>query len=583
MNKVETERLWARECSRRAAALGVGFQFDDRASTAYTDGNTVYCPTLPDNATPEDFTVLRGQVIHECGHVVRKEVFEILRRFDVKGGSPIWGIMNMIEDEAQERAIARQFPGDETAMRDLWAILMQRQIDQASKDSPIPDPESADKARRMMAAGVCARVAAGDWQGKAVSMIPEFLEQADRIAPGTSATFQELEREGWVSKIRACGPVSDSWDAAQALHKRLFPEEPEPKDGGKAAGQPDKGDMGEMSGEPSETSHDNPQDGLTKEQKAQAAEIPWHLILNSDHGQEKLNGVPAPSRIDWTGKPRNGRVRFYDSERVRVPASGSAPSAVTNPDPFLIQDVRRRLQVLARRKWQIEQTEGRLDPRNAPRIVMPQVGDGTYNRQIFRNQTPRQQLDTAVTVMIDCSGSMSGRKHMCAAQAGVALYDLFTRALRVPTEVLGFTTYSGPTYWEFKKFSERRMDRATLAGRICSHQVTGAMSGNADGDALMFAWDRIKNRKEKRKVIIVLSDGSPSDAAGGDSDATLIAAIRSIRGNRGGEVYGIGVMDTNVRRYYSRTAPVINKPEDVTGALIHTLQDVLQRKPGGGH
>jgi cobalamin biosynthesis protein CobT len=177
---------------------------------------------------------------------------------------------------------------------------------------------------------------------------------------------------------------------------------------------------------------------------------------------------------------------------------------------------------------------------------------------------------------------MSGEKHACAAQAAVALYDLFARALRVPCEILGFTTARAPLYWIFKSFQERRIDRHVLGARILSREVCNNMASNPDGDAILFAWERIRTQKQTRKVIVVLSDGSPSESASRDPAATLEAAIRAVRAQRGGEIYGIGIQDTNVRRFYSPNAPVINHPSEVTGALIHTLQDVLQRKPGGG-
>lgn len=576
---IATEREWARECARRAQALGVCFKFDPRASTAYTDGTTVTCPTPPKNPTAEDFTLLRGSVIHECGHVVRKEIFDILKKAGTKGGSPMWALSNMIEDEAQERAIARQWPGDEKTVRDMWTILMRRQIDAAGKAAPV-SPEYVETSAKLMGATAIARIAAGDWQPRAAAALPELLEACDKLAPGTNQVFTDLMAEGWADKVRACESVTDSWECAKALHKRLFPNEPQPQDdGGEGQGQGDQPKPAERSG-----GEARPDNELTKEEKAVAAEIPWQVILASDHGQQHLNGEPAPSRIDWSGKPRSGPVGWYTTEEVTTPSSiSTAPDYVLNPDPFLISDIRRRLQVLARRTWQPEQLEGRLDPRNAPRVIMPRVGDGTYNRSIFKQRTPKRELDTAVTVLVDCSGSMSGKKHICAAQAAVGLYDLFNRALRVPCEVLGFTTDAGPHYWTFKTFQERRIDRALLARRLTSPQVFHAMSGNADGDAILWAWERIAKQRSRRKVIIVLSDGSPSNSCSRDPDATLIAAIKAVRGSKGGEVYGIGIMDTNVRRYYSPKAPVIDKPGDVTRALIETLADILQKRPGSGY
>lgn len=290
-----------------------------------------------------------------------------------------------------------------------------------------------------------------------------------------------------------------------------------------------------------------------------------------------------PSRIDWTGKTSTGAPIYYNREVITKPSVSDSGIAAASARPFpaaLVGEVRRLLQAKARVRFDHERLDGRLDGRNIGRVLMPQVGDGTYNRSIFRQRVPTDTLNCALTILVDCSGSMSGEKIHAATEAAMALNDLASTALRVPSEVLGFSTSNRdtPHLIEFKTFAERRVNRGLVGARMAQVESGHMMRGNADGDSLMSAAQRIRNRREARRIIIVLSDGSPAEGANGSCSYTnLKCAIAGIR-KSGIEVYGIGIMDTNVRDFYSPKAPVINDAGEVPAALITVLTDVLQKK-----
>jgi cobalamin biosynthesis protein CobT len=157
--------------------------------------------------------------------------------------------------------------------------------------------------------------------------------------------------------------------------------------------------------------------------------------------------------------------------------------------------------------------------------------------------------------------------------------------LRVPVEIVGFTTDNHSTkcravrHYPFKEFRER-IASSQIAARMLwckgSHDLGDLLKGNADGDSVMLAASRLAPRKEGRKVLIVLSDGDPTEAGNSDADATLRAAISASR-KAGVEVHGIGICTHAVTRFYGPGSPVIRDPAGLPAALVQTLKTVLDR------
>lgn len=555
---------WAQECTRRAAGAGIAFKWDSTIGAPCTDGKTVRVPPLPADATAEDFTILRGSVIHECGHLLRPACFDIAKREKLDGESPLFACLNIVEDAAQERASAMRWKGDRRSLAESHKAITARQCRKASEPMKPGESVSPDAAPLMAAMGV-SLLSGADWSPDMGHLSRVYVTAMDKLASGALATFDALVAEGWPEKIAAITDVEHSWRVARALYARLFPDKPEEENKSSGSPKPGEGEgetgEGEGKGDPI------------------GGSIPWHLLTHSDHG----DGRPMPSSIDWSGKTADGAPTYFTRDvvtRPKVTDSGIATAAARPFPASLVGEVRRLLQAKARVRFDHERLDGRLDARNIGRVLMPQVGDGTYNRSIFRQRVPTDTLNCALTILVDCSGSMGGDKIHAATDAAMALNDLASTALRVPSEVLGFSTINGdtPHLLEFKTFAERRVNRGLVGARMQYVSRGGIMRGNADGDSLLAAAQRIKVRTEARRIIIVLSDGSPAEGCNGSCSFTnLKAAITSVR-KSGIEVYGIGIMDTNVRLFYSKDAPVIRTAEEVPTALVSVLKDVLQRR-----
>lgn len=575
---------WQEEIARRVAYIGRGQSavlcFDAKATTAYTDGRTITCPLPPMDASHEDFLVLRGQIIHEVGHLMRPEVFDLLKDKKVDTKTKFGILINQIEDRVQEASVAGAHRGDMVSLDRLHSITTRRGHAKLTTEGLAPqcDVDATSKLWATMIIGITG----ARWMTETIKAVTSGNCIVNRFLPEVAGWVETLEKEGWGAKISKPMSVPEVYDLALSLFKRLFPDDPDPEEQAKKAAA--RG-AGKTAGE------------AEKDGESVGGTIPWWLVTLTNHtdDDDSRESRMHPSRIDWTGKEYNGRVPdlitdigvinefsghgSHMSDIMRNIPEGKFPSS-------LVGEARRRLQAKTRCRWRNEKQDGRLDTRSVGRLVLPQVGDGTFNRSIFKKKDPGLKLDVSVSILVDSSGSMNGSKYVNASIAAMALNELCQRALRVPSEIIGFSHSSGsgtPQMYIHKSFSQRALSRDTLANTLGSRTVK--LDGNSDAEAVMYAVGRIRKQHTARKVVVVLSDGSPADSKAESMDVAfdnLKKIISLVRKSGDVELYGIGISDDNVRKFYSKNAPVVENPSDIATAVLDVLSDVLQKRPDGG-
>ena len=265
----------------------------------------------------------------------------------------------------------------------------------------------------------------------------------------------------------------------------------------------------------------------------------------------------------------------------------------TKPLKRVIIKLANRLQriVLAKqnRSWKFDQEEGLLDAsRLAGVIVDP------YQSLYFKQEQEADFADTVVSLLIDCSGSMRGHPIKVAALCADVLAQTLERC-SVKVEILGFTT----SKWKGGRAREQWVSDGCPAnpGRLNdlrhiiyktadtpwrrSKNNLGLMmrdsmlKENIDGEALVWAHERLLGRPEQRRILMVISDGSPVDDStltvnpGNYLDRHLLAVITEIEQRSPVELIAIGV-DHDVTRYYQR-AVTIHNIEELGGAMIDQL------------
>lgn len=219
--------------------------------------------------------------------------------------------------------------------------------------------------------------------------------------------------------------------------------------------------------------------------------------------------------------------------------------------------------------WNPAQEEGLLDPARLTRLVTTPT-----DHNLFRTPWKEPDSDLQVTFLLDCSGSMRGRR-----QATTALVDVLVRSLDladIDSEVLAFTTGS----WNGGRARRDwlRARRPTNPGRLNERlhivvkdfhtpwrRARPALAGllrpdlyreSLDGEAVEWAASRaVEHCGATRPILLVLSDGSPMDAAtslaNGPSylDHHLAAVIDRITRDGRVAVTGVGVGESLLRHY----------------------------------
>ena len=260
----------------------------------------------------------------------------------------------------------------------------------------------------------------------------------------------------------------------------------------------------------------------------------------------------------------------------------------------LANKLQRQLLAKQNRAWEFDLEEGLLDSSKLPRIIMD-----PHNSLSFKKEKDLDFKDTVVTLLIDNSGSMRGRPITIAAICA----DILSRTLErcsVKAEILGFTTKN----WKGGQSRElwNKNSKPKTPGRLndLRHIIyksadthwrqaknnlglmlkEGLLKENIDGEAILWAYNRIKKRKEERKILMVISDGAPVDDStlsvnsGDFLEKHLKKMVKFIESKTEIEVLAIGI-GHDVSRYYDKAIKItdVNELGDVMISQLSSLFD----------
>jgi cobaltochelatase CobT len=259
----------------------------------------------------------------------------------------------------------------------------------------------------------------------------------------------------------------------------------------------------------------------------------------------------------------------------------------------LANRLQRRLMAQQNRSWEFDLEEGVLDTARLPRVIIdPQ------QPLSFKREKDMDFRDTAVTLLIDNSGSMRGRPITVAATCA----DILARTLErcgVKVEILGFTTRA----WKGGQSRESWLQagKPPNPGRLndLRHLIykaadapwrrsrknlglmmrEGLLKENIDGEALDWAHQRLLGRPEQRKILMMISDGAPVDDStlsvnpGNYLERHLRYVIEEIENRSPVELIAIGI-GHDVTRYYRRAVTIVDA-EELGGAMTEKLAELF--------
>ena len=260
----------------------------------------------------------------------------------------------------------------------------------------------------------------------------------------------------------------------------------------------------------------------------------------------------------------------------------------------LANRLQRRLMAQQNRSWDFDQEEGLLDAARLARVVISPGHSLSY--KIERDV---QFKDTVVTLLIDNSGSMRGRPISIAAISA----DIMARTLErcgVKTEILGFTTRAwkggqSREAWlaggkpphpgrlnDLRHIVYKKADEPWRRARknLGLMMREGLLKENIDGEALIWAHNRLLARQEDRRILMVISDGAPVDDStlsvnsAGYLEQHLRRVIDWIEKQSPVQLVAIGI-GHDVTRYYRRAVTIMDV-EQLGGTMVEQLAGLFE-------
>ena len=544
-----------------ASALGnkYGVNVIIGGDQACTNGKTIMLPTLPLDCDTELLALARAFVDHEASHI-RHTDFRALQAANLTPMQKhLW---NCVEDWRCENALATLFPG----CRQHFRWLIQHHFGKENDDG------AGDKNPALSVLNyVLLTVRA--WDVPAIEK-PKQREAAivQQVYPGLLSKLDKV-----LDKVRmGCKSTQDAIDYALELSATIE-EHAKQKEFAKTeketAANTDNPGSGEHDVQQDNASTDSASQSSTDSQEESArtsctartaaqkqlremlyaseAELPMHL---GQRISEALNAGQASPHQQGLSVARTGyKHATFLPEEVRTESIKNSVALRTRLHG-LLQAITRQPCAVGRR--------GKLCPQRLHGLAV-------HNPRVFLKRGEKRQTSTAVHLLMDCSGSMSGGRMELASRACYAVALALEQCRGVNVGVTAFPgndTRLGITVAPLLRHGERVHHKFSMSG-------TGF---TPLAEALWWVMQRMCPLKEERKIILILSDGSPDSVPAARHALKQASAL-------GFEVMGLGIQDNNLELLLPPlgmpTRTIHNLPE-LASAMFGMLQKALLGQGG---
>ncbi|MBD5626222.1 MAG: VWA domain-containing protein [Desulfovibrio sp.] len=575
-----------------ASVLGdrYGVQVQIGGYDAWTDGKIIRIPALPVDCGKTALALAKGYIDHESAHI-RHSDFDVIRQACLDAATRY--LCNAIEDWRVERRISAIYPGCRQNLN--WLI---RRF--------FVEEEDARAGEKSPALGVLSYVL----------LTIRWWDVAEVNAPRTRTRAQVEEAyPGLAEKLDAvldrvrldCPDTAAALQAAKELVEiiRAFqPEEPAKEHQGGDSQKQNGKEQGAQQGRPAsaskseepakENTQDQPpaalasagaddcSDSATKAEMAGGSDFDDEAQANGDTensegGDEADNGVNGTielgaflDTLDEDSLPRNLGERI-EEELAGASASAGGSVEVATPGFRVVTELapeeitkalrcsitlRKRLQGLLQAnelRYVAMGRRGKLDAHKLHRL-------STAHPRVFRREDNQPGQNSAVHLLLDCSGSMSGVPIQLARQACYAVAKALEPIKGVNAAVTAFPAIAD---------GERGVKPLVRHGEKVSNQFgVEGIGGTPLAPALWWVMQNLYAQKEERKIVIIITDGRP------DNVPACHAALSKMRG-LGMERYGIGIRLPLILTLLPRTSKVIFDLTELAPAMFGLLQSAL--------
>lgn len=591
----------------RQKDVAVEFQGDQ----AMTDGKTIILPSMPHDMdfSNEEVLAIRGYLDHEAGHI-RHTDFTLVKPFGDAHGTEAHAIANCLEDIRLEAAVMREYPGSEKNFRGIFDSIKDKEEKFIKENSELYGEEATIN-------NVCAAITTMGRDG--------YLSQSykDAIKPTLHPKWQAWG-EKWREEVLQCKDTKEVMNMAlrikELLDQTTSMGSDQPEEG---EGDPDKGDKGDkgLDGDPKDFTFDKDGDPLAggkpkgeeeKEQESKMKEAPSQNPTSycDEMIKDKMDQHLKYSPTNTSTKYRVFTTKFDEVFSInsvnkrtdeRVATMRKATTAAYEKYKGQIGGqvntmkarLRRALMSKETRDWDFGREFGKLDTK---RLVAGFQGSGG----VFKQRKDRVEANTSVMLLVDLSGSMSGDKVITARDSVIAFAECL-EGTQIKYEINGFDNGSryllkGSTLGEgirkaeegktkfhrveplnifqYKKFN----DPLRVSKGAISAIGDMANGNNSDTDAVLWCLQRLSEQPTERKVLIVLSDGSPYNYTinvdYNDLVKPLTDTVKSAMKEYGVECVGIGIQDDTVKQIYPKNV-VIQNVQELSGSIFAQLSELL--------
>ena len=543
---------------------GLGYKEDDSIKCPCTDGKKIMMP--PFDAAWDDEKVQNWMfsLLHECYHNMgnNKRDFAVLKEKEIGQGSELGYALNILVDHNIERKEHGKFEGADKYCHDSY----QKNLARISKE--------IDKFPDMLGAFISFdMLCRSDWLRTTDFNCRESLSEEGKAKYDKLLPFREEYQEGreggmpnYDLCLRMLDEMGEDTDAMQQAANEAYQSgegegEGEPQDGSGEDGSPtDRSSAGD--GE-ADSSSDKGEDSKAKAARAKAR----YKDLGLDGHTHTPLGAVTSLDIDYDNDDWDNPEGYeMDKESVIEEANHSPCERgerwYESTSFTLSNKIRNLLKVMSQAKWQGGKKKGKI---KAKRLATVPLG----NDRIFKQKEMKDVLDTSVSVLVDASGSMEWNRWEPACKAAMMINDCLNR-LSIPVEIGAFTTVDSIRCRHIIMSPHNvKTDNLALANGFANFRD---LHNNNDGESILWIHDRLLRQKQKRKVLIVLSDGQP---AGKCKAAPFTAKVVSdIEKYSPVEIYGIGIETDTVKEIYSKTK-VINSTDELESALLSVLKESI--------
>ena len=513
-----------------------------------------------------------------------RAVFDALEtaRVEALGARSMAGVRNNLAELAEARvrgdSITRARNAEEVPLATAVGLLARERLTGA------PPPKAAEAGLRLIAPEIEAKAAAEldalaltlDDQAAFARLSRQLLEDLDLATAAEELEPEEPDSEGEDEGEEGADQESQGESGEGA---------PQPRETEMRAEQTESGDTEEESDGEYEIDDDQLGDELADSGRPGQTRRNWELAPPSDY-------KPFTTRFDETIESSElceeaelGRLRAYLDQQM-----GGLQNVVTR----LANRLQRRLMAQQARSWDFDQEEGLLDAARLARVIVSPTHSLSY-----KIEKETEFRDTVVSLLIDNSGSMRGRPIAIAAICA----DILARTLErcgVTSEILGFTTRAwkggqSREAWlaagrpphpgrlnDLRHIIYKRADEPYRHARrnLGLMMREGLLKENIDGEALLWAHQRLIARPEERRILMVISDGAPVDdsTASANGGTYLERHLRQVIGwieqRSTVELTAIGI-GHDVTRYYSRAVTIMDA-EQLGGAMVEQLASLFE-------